>query len=396
MLANMVATPPSTVTHEDLVERARDLIPILRERAESTASGRDVPLDLVAMIEKTGIPGSLTPARWGGSELGIRTLCQATHELAKGCASTAWCTAVETAHTWVLCHFSEQAQADFFESDPNPHLAGIFAPMGQAKAVDGGFRLSGRWPWSSGVAHCGWALVGSFIEGQNPPQLNVFLLGPGDFTWENTWHNVGLEGTGSHDTVVQDVFVPAYRVLPWEFIREGGGPGVKLNQSNLYRMPFAPAMFALLGMLALGAVRGSYEYFRDWTKTRTSGFTGLAAASHPALQIGLAEAGAEIEAAELLLMRCLDRVEAPETLDYTLRVQCKRDVVYAVQMLVRAIDRLMAIGSARAFFGGNPLQRTWRDIHALSAHYNMNFQVAGELFGRLELGLEPPPKDHFY
>ena len=86
----------------------------------------------------------------------------------------------------------------------------------------------------------------------------------------------------------------------------------------------------------------------------------------------------------------------PDSLDYRLRVECKRDVAYAIQMLLRAIDRLMSLGSARAFFDNNLLQRTWRDVHALSAHFTMNFQVAGELFGRLELGLEPPPRDHFF
>jgi alkylation response protein AidB-like acyl-CoA dehydrogenase len=395
MLANTAAAP-SSATHEELVDRARGLVPMLRERAAETASARDVPLDIVDAIEKAGIPRSLTPRRWGGYELGFRTLCDTTYELAKGCASTAWCTSFLSAHTWIVCHFDEQAQAEVFGPDPDTRLGGIFAPMGQAKPVDGGFRLSGRWPWSSGIAHCPWTLVGAFIEGQAPPELHLFLLGPGDFTWDDTWFNVGLEGTGSHDTVVQDAFVPAHRVIPWDWVREGHGSGVDSNPAALYRTPLVPSLFSLLGMLALGSVRAAYEDFREWTKTRTSSVTGLNAADHPALQIGLTETAAEIDAAELLLARCIERVSDPDSLDYRLRVECKRDVSYSVQMLLRAIDRLMALGSARAFFDTNPLQRTWRDMHALSAHFTMNFQVAGELYGRLELGLEPPPRDHFF
>lgn len=390
------ATAPLAVTHEELVDKARGLVPYLRDHAAATESARDMSSEALEMIMETGIPRCLTPRRWGGYELGFRTLCETTSELAKGCASTAWCTGFLSAHTWMLCHFDEQAQAEVFEGNPDARLSGMFAPSGRAQPVDGGYRLSGRWPWSSGISHAEWMMVGGFIERDGPPQLHFFLLAPGEFEWEDTWYNAGLGGTGSHDTVIQDGFVPAHRVIPWEWVRDGTGLGAESNPGPIYRTPFVPPFFALLGMLALGAVRGAYEEFAEWSKTRASGVTGLKAAEHPVLHIGLTESAVEIDAAELLLNRCIDRSSNPDALDARMRVECKRDVAFSVQMLVRAMDRLQQLGGARGLFQSNSLQRTWRDLHTVAAHFTMNTQVAGELYGRLELGLEPPPRDPFF
>jgi 3-hydroxy-9,10-secoandrosta-1,3,5(10)-triene-9,17-dione monooxygenase len=266
----------------------------------------------------------------------------------------------------------------------------VFAPTGRARRVDGGFRLSGAWPWASGIEHCDWLVGGAFVEGDAPPHLHFFLLDATQFTWEDTWFNAGLRGTGSHTGVADDAFVPAHRVIGVERASEGLGPGVESNPNPLYRTPFPPPFGALCATVTLGTVRGAYEQFCDWTRDRASGTTGLGAAGRAPVQIALSQTAAQIDAAELLLARVIARSGDPDALDYRTRVTCRRDTGYASQMLVDAVDRLQRLGAARGLLDANPLQRAWRDAHAVASHILFNFDGIGERYGRLELGLEPP------
>lgn len=388
--------PPATATHEELAEKARALASVLRERADDAEKARNVSSETMAEIVATGIARSLTPRKWGGYELGFRTANETVMELAKGCTSTAWVSSFLCAHAWLVSHYDERAQAEVFADGPDVNIGGIFAPMGRAKPVDGGYVLSGRWPWSSGISHDKWTILGSFIEGQSPPQLHLFLMGPGDFTWEDTWHNVGLSASGSHDTVVEGAFVPSHRVIPFAWARDGIGPGVESLNSSLYRIPLASGFSMNAGHVALGSARGAYEYFREWTKTRASGVTGLSVAEHPSMQSDLAETAVELDSAQLLLERSLRRVQHPENLDLAARAEIRRDNVYAVKVAVRAVDRLQRLAGARGLYASNPVQRTWRDVHAIATHVVFNFQSAGEFYGRLEFGLEPPARDPYF
>ena len=161
--------------------------------------------------------------------------------------------------------------------------------------------------WASNIVHSQWVILGSFIENESPPHLQLFLLDSSQFTWKDTWFNAGLCGTGSNTTVVQNAFVPEHRVIPIEWATEGLGSGVESNPNPIYRSPFATGFGALVATVALGAVRGAYEQFRDWTRDRVSGTTGLGVAGRTPVQIALAESAAEIDVAEMLLQRCMFR-----------------------------------------------------------------------------------------
>jgi 3-hydroxy-9,10-secoandrosta-1,3,5(10)-triene-9,17-dione monooxygenase len=391
-----MSSSEATISSEQLVQRARDLVPILAERAPEHERRRSLPPETIDEVVATEIHRCLTPRRWGGSELGLTTAAAATMELARGCASTSWCTMFIAAHAWVLCHFDDEVQEEVFAPDPDVRIAAIFAPMGQARRVNGGYRTSGVWPWSSNIEHSQWMIGGTFIEGETPPRLHFVLFEPGQFTWEDTWFNVGLKGTGSHTSRVDDVFVPERRVIPWELVRDGTGAGVEANPNALYRVPFVPAFYALLGGVALGAVRGAYEFSREWTKERRSSITQDRIADYVPTQVALTETAAEIDAAQLLLDRCIARASDPDALTYRDRIECRRDANFAVKLLVRSIDRLQGLGGARGLFETHPLQRAWRDVHAVAGHIVFNFEAVGEAFGRLELGLEPPPRDPYF
>ncbi|MGH7292614.1 MAG: acyl-CoA dehydrogenase family protein, partial [Myxococcota bacterium] len=344
------------------------MVPYLSEQAVATEQRRSMLPAAVEEIAATGIQRCLTPRRWGGYELGFETAAATTKELARGCASSAWCTMFIAAHAWLVCHYPDPAQSEVFADGPDVRVAGIFAPMGRARRVEDGYVLSGEWPWASNIEHSGWLIGGGFVEGDAPPHLHFFLMDSAQFEWRDTWFNVGLCGTGSHTAVVQDAFVPEHRVIPFEYGSEGLGPGVASNPNPMYRTPFPTPFGTLVAMVTLGAVRGAYEQFRDWTRDRASGTTGLGVAERLPVQIALTETAAEIDAAELLLQRCIERSCAPDTLDYRTRVTCRRDANVASRLLIRAIDRLQLVGAARGLMADNPLQRAWRDAHAAAAH----------------------------
>lgn len=386
----------ATPTREELVKRARALAPTLRERAPAAEQERGVHAETMADIVASGINKVLIPRRFGGYELGFATLNEICVELSKGCTSTSWLSSFLNSHGWVVAHFPVQAQEDVWAEGPDVNIGGIFAPMGTVTEVDGGYRMSGRWPWSSGVSHNSWTILGSFIEGQTPPKLHLFLLGPGDFAWEDSWHNAGLTASGSHDTVVDNAFIPSHRVIPFEWVREGLGSGVEFHESTLYRAPLATGFGNNAAHIGLGAVEGAYEHLRESLKTRASSVSGAGLAQHPVIQAGLAETAAQIDVARMLLARTEQHVEHPEALDLDLRARCRRDNVYAVKILIEAIDRVQQLAGARGMYTSNPIQRSWRDLHAIGTHVNFNFQAASEFFGRLELGLEPPAYDVYY
>lgn len=385
----------TTPTREDLVERARALAPTLRERALVAEQERGVSAETMADVVASGINKVLIPRKFGGYELGFPTLNEICVELSKGCTSTSWLSSFLNSHGWLVAHFPVQAQEEVWADGPDVNIGGIFAPMGTVTEVEGGYRMSGRWPWSSGIAHNTWTVLGSFIEDQ-PRKLHLFLLGPGDFTWEDSWHNAGLTASGSHDTVVDNAFIPSHRVMPFEWAREGLGPGVELHASSLYHVPLATGFGNNAAHIGLGAVVGAYEHLRDSLKTRASSVSGAGLAQHPVIQAELAETAAQIDAARMLLARTEQHVDHPENFDLALRARCRRDSVYAVKILIEAVDRVQRLAGARGMYTSNPIQRAWRDLHAIGTHVNFNFQAAGEFYGRLELGLEPPAYDVYY
>jgi 3-hydroxy-9,10-secoandrosta-1,3,5(10)-triene-9,17-dione monooxygenase len=392
------AGAPSTATHDELVASARQLAPTLAARAATTESCRTLLPETVEQIGATGITLSLTPRRWSGYELGFRTLADTTVELARGCASTAWCTMFVSTHQWALCHFDEEAQAEALGPDPGVRIAAMAAPLGHARRVKGGYRLSGAWPWASLIDHATWFMAGAFVAGDDPPHLHFFLVDRSQFSWKDTWRHAGLSGTGSHTAVVDDAFVPAHRVIGFERMSEGVGPGVESNPAAFYRAPFAAVSATVLAMVALGAARGAYDHFCEWTRGRTSGTTGMSVPERASVQLEVTRAAAEIDAAQMLLDRCVDCCDDPGGVDYAIRVRCRRDQNVAVQLLVGAVDRLMSVGAARAMAQASPMQRAWRDVHAVSGHILFNFDGVAERFGRMELGLEPPPpqRDPYY
>ena len=381
---------------DELMARAEALVPALRERAAEAEDLRRMPDETLADLHSSGLFRMLQPARVGGSELPFRALYELTAVIGTGCGSTSWVLANLAAHHWLLGMWHPEAQEEIWGESPDSLISSalIFA-RGRAVRAPGGYRLSGRWPFSSGIDASTWNMFGAIFSdeetGQN--EARMFLLPKSDYKVIDTWHVIGLAATGSKDVEVSDVFVPAYRTLSTERIRGGPNRGSELNPGSLYRLPAVSLFgFAIAGV-SLGIARGAISHFAATTRTRLSAYTGRNIADFTNIQVHLAEAAALTDAAEAMVLRDCDEAtritEAGIVPSLEQRARYKRDGAFAATLCTRAVDLLFSATGGNAIYARNPIQRAFRDVHAANAHYNLNWDVSGAIYGRVALGLPP-------
>jgi len=385
-----------SMTPETYLQRVRALLPALRDRAVHAEQLRRLPDETFADFQEAGLFRCLQPKRYGGYELDPGTLYQAVIEIGTVCGSSAWVLGVVGIHNWHLGLFAPEAQDDVWGKDTSIQLSTSLAPTGTVERVDGGFRLHGRWSFSSGCDFCHWAVLGGIAppltEGA-PPDARTFLVPRRDYTIEDTWYAVGLCGTGSKDLLVDDAFVPEHRTHSYRDAFYLTNPGAVVNDAPLYRLPFGLVFPACIGTPAIGVALGALATFRDQTTTRVSPRDQSRVAEDPFVQFSLAEAAAEVTAARdrllgnfaeaMSLVR--DRAEIP----LAQRARYRWDTAKATDRCVRAVDRLFEASGGRGIFLDNPIQRAWRDVHAIRAHAGNNLEKAALVFGRSEFGLPP-------
>jgi 3-hydroxy-9,10-secoandrosta-1,3,5(10)-triene-9,17-dione monooxygenase len=227
-----------------------------------------------------------------------------------------------------------------------------------------------------------------FREGEDHPDMRLYLVPVSEVKQEDTWFCAGLSATGSNTSVLDNVFVPEHRSVSFATLRDAHSPGSEVNTNPIYRTPFiAVHTYALLGP-ALGLARGGYSDFTQWTRQRYLTYTQLAIAQHVPVQLKVAEIGAQIDAAELLARRALATARANYTgMSMETRTLLRRDWAYAMKTLRDAMDSLVNISGSSGLMADNSVQRCWRDVHAIASHVVMNWDVPAENFGRMEFGL---------
>lgn len=385
--------PPDFAT---LLARAEALVPVLRDRAGRTEELRRVPDETIEDLHRSGLFRILQPRRVGGSELPFRSIVELISVIGRGDASTAWVLANLAAHHWLLGMWPKRAQDEVWGPSPDNLIgSALIFPRGRGRAADGGYRVSGRWPFSSGVDAAAWILLGAIVQDEETggTEPRIFLMPASDFAIIDTWHVIGLAGTGSKDVAVDDVFVPDYRTVAVSQITGGPNPGSEVNPAVLYQLP-AVSLFAFcIAGVSLGIAQGAIEYFTQTTRTRTSYYTGRSLADFVTLQIHLAEATAMTDAARAVILGDCDeatRIVADRgmpSLDQ--RARYRRDGAYAATLCTKAVDVLFGATGGGAIYARNPLQRAFRDVHAANAHYVLNWDINGAMFGRVLLGLSP-------
>jgi 3-hydroxy-9,10-secoandrosta-1,3,5(10)-triene-9,17-dione monooxygenase len=378
-----------------VVSGVRDLLPVLRDRAQEAEDARRLSAETVKSLAETGFFRLLQPARFGGYEADPRTFLTCVRDIAAACGSTGWVASVIGVHNWQLGLFPDRAQQDVWADDPGIRMSSSYAPTGRIRAVDGGFRVSGRWSFSSGCDHATWVLLGGIIppgEDGTPADFRTFLLPIADYTIEDVWHTVGLRGTGSNDIVVDDAFVPAYRTLSFNDTARCVCPGQEQNTAPLYRIPYGSIFSYAITTPIIGMATGAYHahvtYLRDRVR---AAYAGVRAAEDPYSQVRVANAASDLDSAWLALeanMRDLmDHVTAGRKLPMPLRLRVRRDQVRGTELAIHAVDRLFENSGGRALAVGTPIQRFWRDAHAGRVHAINDAERALSMFGRGEFGL---------
>ncbi len=389
------SAPGNIPSADELVARARALAPKLRERAVRAERDRNIPQESVDEFIAAGLIHTLQPKRWGGYEHDHEVAFDIAVELGKStCGSSAWCLNYLADHACMLALFPEEAQHDVWSRNNAACIATSAAPTGKVALAPGGYRLDGRWSWCSGLRHSHWIMIGGLVQrpGEDHPDMRLYLVPVSQVKQDDTWYCAGLRASGSNTAVLDNVFVPEHRSVSFSVLREGCSPGSKVNANPMYRAPFiAVHSYALLGPV-LGVARGGYAEFVQWTRQRYLTYTQLAIAQHVPVQIRVAEIAAQIDAAELLARRAFATARADYAgMSLVTRTLLRRDFTYAVRSLREALDDLVKIAGSSGLMDDNPVQRCWRDAHAISSHVVMNWDVPAENFGRVEFGLPLNP-----
>jgi 3-hydroxy-9,10-secoandrosta-1,3,5(10)-triene-9,17-dione monooxygenase len=387
---------PDQVIRHEVVKRVQALAPDFARRAATAENDRRMPIESVREMLDAGIARILMPKRFGGYDLDFETWLDVVLEISRADCSHGWCASLLIHHPHLIAQYPEECQQALWKDSPDVPIAASFAPRTKAEHVSGGYRLTGNQAsFSSGVDHCTWVMVGAMTQGNGAPQWGLFMVPPGEYGVLDTWHTAGMCGTGSKTIVTDNVFVPETRVLFLSDLRLGKGPGATLHGNPIYRMPFffyAPLCFAAP---MLGTAQGAYAHFREGAKTRKA-VDGSAVAEKISLQVGMARAAAELDAAEMLLRRAAQVKAEPEAAVPALLARSIRDFARVSEMSVSAIDALMTLSGSAGFATSQPIQRAWRDIHFAASHIGVNTEINYSHFGRTELGLPRDPNRPFF
>ncbi|SFF64281.1 3-hydroxy-9,10-secoandrosta-1,3,5(10)-triene-9,17-dione monooxygenase [Fontimonas thermophila] len=383
----------SLVSPDVLVQRAREMIPRLKARAAQCEAQRRIPDETIAEMQEAGFFRVLQPKLYGGYEMDPQVFYDIQMALAEGCMSTAWVYGVVGVHNWQIALFDPRAAQDVWGKDTNVRIASTYMPKGQVTPVEGGFRFSGRWGFSSGIDHCDWVFLGGLVfnEGQ-PPEYRTFLLPRSDFEVIDTWHVMGLKGTGSKDIVVKDAFVPEYRTHKASDGFLGTNPGRETFTSDLYKLPFGQIFVRAVSTAAIGALQGALDTFIDFARVRVGDMGNKTAEQGPA-QLAAAQTAVAIDEMKLVLRRNFqvlqEKIRNKQPLDdIPQRLLFRFQAAQVVERCAQHAYQLFSACGGRGIFTDFPLYRYVFDIFAARAHYANNPDQFGRNYGAVMLGRE--------
>jgi 3-hydroxy-9,10-secoandrosta-1,3,5(10)-triene-9,17-dione monooxygenase len=379
---------------QELIVRARALIPVLAARGPQADAARRLPKETIADMQAAGLFRVLQPKRWGGYEMDPATYFEIQLALGEGCMSTAWVYGVPGIHPWLLGLFDDRAARDVWGEDDSTLICSSLMPAGKVVPAPGGFRLSGHWKFSSGSDHCQWAYLGATAEENGKPDRSIFLVPRSDYEIVDTWHVSGLKATGSQDIVVKDAFVPDYRRVRWLDNFNGTGPGQAVNTGTLYRWPFAQIFFRGVSTGALGALAGMLNTFLDYGRARVT--RGGKASDDPVVQLVCADVADGVDEMKTILMRNMrnlrgyaERGVMPPLEE---RIKYKFQSALVGERCSILAARLFKATGGAGIYSDQPFGRYLADISAGRQHLSNQYELVGRHYGAALLGA-PDTKD---
>ncbi len=377
-----------------ILDRARALVPWLADRASAAAAARRLPPETVAEYHATGILQILQPRQFGGMQGRFSLFSRIVEELTYGCASSAWVYAVLAEHQWIIAQYPEEAQIDVWGDDPEAVASSSLAPRAAAKRVAGGWRLSGRYSFSSGCDYAQWAILGAFLGEMGDPRHIAYLLVPlAEVEIVDDWQVLGLAGTGSKLLVLHDVFIPEHRCVMVSDLFAGTPPGALVHPE--YPVLRAPRGFLVsysLPPVAIALGRRALDVACAALAGRVSrGVTKLAESE--VVQMAIGEAAAAIDVATMLLHTGREAstaaVSSGRKITEAEALRARRDMVYAQHQVSWALDRLCELDGARWVYDSDQLGAIRRDVMTILTHHAASRQAAMAPYGRMLLGRGP-------
>jgi 3-hydroxy-9,10-secoandrosta-1,3,5(10)-triene-9,17-dione monooxygenase len=378
-----------------MMARARALVPQLRERSSRTEELRRLPPETERDLHESGLFRIVQPKRVGGSEFDYVALVDFPDTIALADASVAWNLANLSSHHWMLAMFDSRAQDAVWSKDANALIASSFVfPAGRARRVDGGYVLSGRWPFSSGVDSSEWNMLAAIVSSDDEAdgiEYRIFLLHKNDYRIIDSWDAAGLRGTGSNDVEASDVFVAEPMTLAVASVAGGPTPGSAVNPNALYALPVFSLFPYVLSGVALGNAQACLNDYIDISRHRASTYNRARLGDLQSTKIKIAEASAKIDAARLIMrstcIQAMADARSGRIPDMAAKTRARRDGAFSVNLCTEAVSLLFSASGARGLYNSGALQRQFRDAHAINSHIAFNFDAQGTNFGRVALGL---------
>jgi 3-hydroxy-9,10-secoandrosta-1,3,5(10)-triene-9,17-dione monooxygenase len=377
----------------NLLSEAKRLAPQLAETAAVDRELRRLSDQTWKILLDGGFVRSLQPARWGGGEVSLIDFVDAMLELSRVSPAAGWVAGVIGVHPWQLALFDDAAQRELWSEDAATMHSSSYNPTGKAEKVAGGYKVSGRWSFSSGCDHCRGVMLGAIcgsreVAGKPVRDFRSFLLRRDQYQIDDNWHVAGLQGTGSKDIVVAEAFVPEYRSQShFDYATNLPLPGQKLNDGPLYRLPWSVVFHMALASATLGSARGFVELWIAHTRDRTLSFGGRAA-DDALMQKRLAEATWYLDTS-IMRMRAdaielSQMAEARKAAPMELRARMRWNLNRGCELVGQAVAELFHAATGRTVFLDHPLQQRFQDLQAAMAHaYMTPDQVARAVGGSL-------------
>jgi 3-hydroxy-9,10-secoandrosta-1,3,5(10)-triene-9,17-dione monooxygenase len=345
-------------------------------------------------MRAAGLFRALQPKRWGGYEHDVGTYYEIEMALAEGDMSAGWLYGVVGVTQWVMALLDDRAARDVWGKDSNTLVALSLAPAGKIVDVEGGFRLSGRWPFASGCLYCDWALVGAFVPPAVPradgmPEWRMYLVPKSDYEIIDTWHTSGLRGTGSNDIVIKDTFVPAYRMFLMTGNITCSGPGQAVNTSALYRLPFGQVFGGGVAYAAIGALQAMITDFRSYAQSRIR-LGNRKTIEDPDALLALGEADLAIDEMKTMLHRNLRALEtyaeSGEISPQIERLKYRSEMALATERCRALAARLFQVAGAAGLYAQHRFGRILADINAGRQHVTNQSEMHAREWGAYLLG----------
>lgn len=366
----------------------------IQQEVPSIELGR-VTDDGARLIRDSGLVRMLQPKQYGGYEADPREFYQAVIELASKASSLGWVGSVVGVHPFQFGQGDPRMQEEVWGQDHDTWTASPYAPIGRARRVEGGYILSGQWPFSSGTDHCKWAVLGGLAESENGPAgeftvLTHFVLPRADYEiLQDSWNVMGLQGTGSKDVLAKEVFVPEYRTYDVQALNDCEYARRHRPDSPLYQIPFDLFFPGAISAATLGIAAGVVNHFAEYTGGRVTRM-GVKQTQNPYHMASLGAALADIDASCQHVLNEVGEVYkfvvAGGKVTKKMKYKARVNQVRAVRRAAEAAAEVFKHAGGNASRVTNPIQRTWRDLsvamgHACNVDDPVYAAYAGSLYG---------------